>query len=114
MKKKLVIFSFLSSNFLGRNICKKLEYIVWKKWVLEICKDTIYTKLALMAWLDDKLGHAPSGLVIIAKIFLNIINFSTFTKISSIAQLVERWPHEPGVVSSNLSRAKNFLIFFID
>ena len=32
-------------------------------------KDTIYTKLALMAWLDDKLGPAPSVLVIIAKTF---------------------------------------------
>ena len=36
-------------------------------------KDTIYTKLALMPWIDDNLGHTLSGLTkignIIAKIF---------------------------------------------
>ena len=43
-------------------------------------KDTIYTKLVLMPWLDDKLGHAPSGLVIIGKILFNFSNFPQFSK----------------------------------
>ena len=66
-----------------------------------------------MAWLDDKLGHAPSGLVIIAKIDVKLTNTSYFIKISSVAQLVERQPHEQGVMSSIPHQGKNFFIFFI-
>ena len=77
-------------------------------------KDTIYTKLTLMAWLDDKLGHAPSGLVIIAKIGFKLTNASSFIKISSVAQLVERQPHEQGVVSSIPHQGKIFSFFLFD
>ena len=49
---------------------------------LGICdcgKDTIYTKLALMPWIDDNLGHTLSGLTqignIIAKIFIKFTIF---------------------------------------
>ena len=66
-----------------------------------------------MAWLDDKLGPAPSVLVIIAKIFLNFTNFSFFTKIFSIAQLVEQWPHELGVVSSIPHQGKSFFFYYL-
>ena len=42
-------------------------------------KDTIYTKLALMPWIDDNLDHTLSGLTqigkIIAKIFLKFTIF---------------------------------------
>ena len=78
-----------------------------------VIKDTIYTKLVLMAWLDDKLGHAPSGLVIIAKTDVNLTNTSYFIKISSVAQLVERQPQEQGVMSSIPHQGKNFSFFFI-
>ena len=39
-----------------------------------------------MACLDDKMGHTPSGLVIIAKIFFNFTNFSFPEKVAFIAQ----------------------------
>ena len=64
-----------------------------------------------MAWLDDKLGHAPAVLVIIAKLHNNLSNTSYSIKISSVAQLVERQPHELGVVSSIPHQGKNFFIF---
>ena len=42
-------------------------------------KDTMYTKLALMPWIDDNLGHTLSGLTqisnITAKIFIKSTNF---------------------------------------
>ena len=45
-------------------------------------KDTIYTKLALMPWIDDNLGHTLSGLTqignIIAKIFLKFTIFPIY------------------------------------
>ena len=65
-----------------------------------------------MAWLDDKLGHAPSVLVIIAKVYINLTNTSYSIKISSVAQLVERQPHKLGVVSSIPHQGKNFFHFF--
>ena len=56
MKRKLVIFAFLSSNFLGRNICKKLEYgkkniqgqkmsfgtVFFQTFFLEICSKKVW------------------------------------------------------------------------
>ena len=50
--------------------------LVWNKNQLDFnkSKDTIYTKLALMPWIDDNLGQTLSVLTqighIIAKIFL--------------------------------------------
>ena len=43
-----------------------------------------------MAWLDDKLGHAPTVLVIIAKVLYTFTNFPPLEYISSVAQLVEQ------------------------
>ena len=80
--------------------------------MLHIVKDTIYTKLTLMAWLDDKLGHAPSGLVIIGKILSKFLDFLWFLNIGPIAQLVERSPHELGVVSSIPHQGNIFFSFF--
>ena len=40
-------------------------------------KDTIYTKLALMPWIDDNLGHTLSGLTQIGNIIEKI--FQSFT-----------------------------------
>ena len=56
-------------------------------------KDTIYTKLALVPWIDDNLGHNLSGLTQIGNNCKNIFKiyyFSRWLKISPIAQLVER------------------------
>ena len=61
-----------------------------------------------MAWLDDKLGHAPAVLVIIAKVLYTFTNFSHLEYISSVAQLVERRPHEVGVAGSIPHQGKNF------
>ena len=47
--------------------------------LLQLLKDTIYTKMALMPWIDDNLGHTLSGLTqignIIAKLFLKFTIF---------------------------------------
>ena len=52
-------------------VCSE-HFALWQKCVTS-SKDTIYTKLALMPWIDDNLGHTLSGLTqignIIAKIF---------------------------------------------
>ena len=54
--------------------------LVWKFQLYCALKDTIYTKLALMPWIDDNLGHTLSGLThignIIAKIFWKFYYFS--------------------------------------
>ena len=100
----------------------KIDFYVWhgpKKWskyhldTIQTTKDTIYTKLALMAWLDDKLGHAPAVLVIIAKVLYTFTNFPPLEYISSVAQLVEQWPHELGVVGSIPHQGKNLFLFLI-
>ena len=55
--------------------------LVWNKNQLDFnkSKDTIYTKLALMPWIDDNLGQTLYGLTqignIIAKKFLKFIIF---------------------------------------
>ena len=70
-----------------------MNFITILNWLLELeqsketaslvatHKDTIYTKLALMPWIDDKLGHTLSGLTqisnIIAKIFCKVYYFSS-------------------------------------
>ena len=42
-------------------------------------KDTMYTKLALMPWIDDNLGHTLSVLTQIGNIIANIFqNFTIF------------------------------------
>ena len=66
-----------------------------------------------MAWLDDKLGHAPAVLVIIAKVLYTFTNFPPLEYISSVAQLVEQWPHELGVVGSIPHQGKNLFLFLI-
>ena len=52
---------------------------IFYKFCSFLIKDTIYTKLALMPWIDDNLGHTLSGLTqignIIAKIFQSLLFF---------------------------------------
>ena len=40
--------------------------------VATVTKDTIYTKLALMPWIDDNFGHNLSGLTQIGNIIAKI------------------------------------------
>ena len=55
-------------------------------WVQQQSKDTIYTKLALMPWIGDNLGHTLSGLTQIGNIITKI--FWKFT----IFQVIYRFP----------------------
>ena len=98
---------------------KKLRVVIWHlfgdlrqsetlsetKPPLVSTKDTIYTKLILMPWIDDKLGHTSSGLTeisnIIAKILITFANYHCLLWIGPIARLVEHWTHELGFMSSN-------------
>ena len=74
-KKKSSFFLHLVKDKTIKEMHAQLESLMlWR-----ITKDTIYTKLALMPWIDDNLGHTLSGLTqignIIAKMFSNFTIF---------------------------------------
>ena len=69
--KKTGFFTFSDSKKNFQNFFYKIIMQLFS--ADAIVKDTIYTKLALMPWIDDNLGHTLSVLTqignIIAKIF---------------------------------------------
>ena len=63
-------------------ISYQVSFVYYVRLFWAISKDTIYTKLALMPWIDENLGHTLSGLTqignIIAKIFYNFTIFQVY------------------------------------
>ena len=75
-----------SSCFISTSFTQSVHTVSFDWFMSGLGKDAIYTKLTLMPWIDDNLGHTLSGLTkignIIAKIYLNF----------TISQALYRFP----------------------